>query len=111
GFRRVHGQPRGEREMKIAVIGTGRMGTGLASGFAKAGHDVVFGSRDTSSAAEDVQEAGAAGAVAYGEAAAGRAREVGFDPVEAASLALPRLLGVMGALKLGPDRPLKILQR
>jgi 8-hydroxy-5-deazaflavin:NADPH oxidoreductase len=199
--------------MRIAVIGTGRMGTGLATGFAKAGHEVVFGSRDPSSANEAVQEAGATGVASYAEAVngadvvvlavpfvaldetvpqlgdlsgtvvvditnpyvggsiqqdvnttehiqglapgalvvkgwnhvyainltrpgvdgvpcsvflasddaeakatvAGLAREIGFDPVDAgdaaASLALTRLLGVMGALKLGPDRPLKILQR
>jgi predicted dinucleotide-binding enzyme len=31
--------------MKIAIIGTGRVGTTLAEGFVAAGHDVVFGSR------------------------------------------------------------------
>ena len=32
--------------LTIAVLGTGRMGTALASAFARAGHRVVFGSRD-----------------------------------------------------------------
>jgi predicted dinucleotide-binding enzyme len=32
--------------MKIAIIGTGRVGNTLAEGFVAAGHDVVFGSRD-----------------------------------------------------------------
>lgn len=31
--------------MKIAILGTGRVGTALGSSFASAGHDVVFGSR------------------------------------------------------------------
>jgi len=199
--------------MKITVIGTGRMGTGLATGLAGAGHEVVFGSRDPDGAADSVQASGAAGATSHAEAVrdadviviavpwtavratlselgdlSGRvvlditnpygpggmdpdvntteqiqqwapgarvvkgfnhvyaqnltrpevggqastvflagddveakdtvsslARDIGFDPVDAggtdASLALTRLLGVMGALSLGPDRPLKVLQR
>ncbi len=32
--------------MNIAILGTGRMGTGLAEGWVKAGHRVTFGSRD-----------------------------------------------------------------
>lgn len=37
--------------MKIAIIGTGNMGTGLASEFAAANFEVVFGSRDHGKAA------------------------------------------------------------
>jgi hypothetical protein len=33
--------------MKIAIIGTGSVGSALGRGFAKAGHEVVFGVRDT----------------------------------------------------------------
>ena len=33
--------------MRIAVIGAGSVGTSLASGFARAGHDVFLGTRDT----------------------------------------------------------------
>ncbi len=32
--------------MKVAIIGTGRVGSAQARGFLKAGHDVVMGSRD-----------------------------------------------------------------
>lgn len=32
--------------MKIAIIGTGNVGSALAKGFAKAGHEVITGSRD-----------------------------------------------------------------
>jgi len=49
------------------------------------------------------------------ETVAGLARDIGFDPVDvgdaSVSPALTRLLGVMGALGLNPDRPLKVLQR
>ena len=46
--------------MKVAVLGTGRMGRGLAKAFARAGHEVVIGSRDPGRAkalAEEVNEA------------------------------------------------------
>jgi 8-hydroxy-5-deazaflavin:NADPH oxidoreductase len=36
--------------MKIGIIGTGSMGRALGSGWARAGHDVLFGSRDTGKA-------------------------------------------------------------
>lgn len=32
--------------MRIAILGTGRMGTGLGRGWARAGHQISFGSRD-----------------------------------------------------------------
>jgi 8-hydroxy-5-deazaflavin:NADPH oxidoreductase len=35
-----------EDTMRIAVLGTGRVGQTLAAGLLRAGHDVVFGSRD-----------------------------------------------------------------
>ncbi len=49
--------------MNIAILGTGRMGTGLATGWIKAGHQVTFGSRDPSGnrAAADRVGAGIAG--------------------------------------------------
>lgn len=37
--------------MRIAVLGTGTVGTTLATGFERAGHDVVVGTRDPSSGA------------------------------------------------------------
>jgi len=36
--------------MKIAVIGTGKVGAALGSGWAKAGHKIVFGARDVNKA-------------------------------------------------------------
>ncbi len=38
--------------MKVAVIGTGRVGSAQARGFSKAGHEVVMGSRNPSKAGE-----------------------------------------------------------
>jgi len=47
--------------MKIAVIGTGSVGSALGRGFSKAGHEVVFGVRDAAKpqVVALVQEAGA----------------------------------------------------
>lgn len=58
--------------MKIAIIGTGSVGSALGRGFARAGHEVVFGVRDVGKpeVRRLVEETGArAGSVA--EAAAG----------------------------------------
>lgn len=59
--------------MNIAILGTGRMGTGLASGWVKAGHQVTFGSRDPSLNRDAAERIGAgiadyAGAVNNAEA-------------------------------------------
>jgi len=45
--------------MKIAVIGTGNVGSALGGAFAKAGHEVVFAARDDAKAAEVASGAGA----------------------------------------------------
>jgi len=42
--------------MKIGIIGTGNMGRALGTGWAQAGHDVFFGSRDPAKAKEAVGE-------------------------------------------------------
>ena len=36
--------------MRIAVIGTGHVGGALGTGWARAGHDVIFGARDPKAA-------------------------------------------------------------
>jgi pyrroline-5-carboxylate reductase len=43
--------------MKIAVIGAGKVGSALGSGWAKAGHTIIFGVRDA------IEKAGLPGAV------------------------------------------------
>ncbi len=35
--------------MKIAIIGSGKVGSALGTGWANAGHDIVFGSRQPKS--------------------------------------------------------------
>jgi hypothetical protein len=56
--------------MRVAVIGTGNMATGLGRQFAAAGHEVVVGSRDHERARAKAAEIGAAGSGTYAEAVA-----------------------------------------
>src|SRR5262249_12310409 len=70
------------RSMKIGIIGSGRMGRALGLGWARAGHDVLFGSRDAGKAAALAAEAGGRSgsfddAAAFGEAVLYSVREVG----------------------------------
>jgi predicted dinucleotide-binding enzyme len=55
--------------MKVAIIGTGRMGRGFASALASK-HEVIVGSRDRARATRAASETGAAGAATYADAAA-----------------------------------------
>jgi 8-hydroxy-5-deazaflavin:NADPH oxidoreductase len=59
------------RVVRIAIIGTGRMGSGFATAFARAGHEVVLGSRDAAAAAARTGELGAAGVSSYADAVRG----------------------------------------
>ena len=91
--------------MKIAVIGTGRMGTGLATGLAKAGHEVVFGSRNPDGAADAVQTSGATGATTVVEAVHGA--EVIFlaVPWVAVKETLPQLGDLAGRIVVDITNP------
>jgi len=60
--------------MKIAIIGTGNVGTALGESFARAGHDVTFAARDEAKTNRIAEELGAAAAPSAREAA--RAAEV-----------------------------------
>jgi 8-hydroxy-5-deazaflavin:NADPH oxidoreductase len=55
--------------MRIAIIGTGKMGRGFAQALAPS-HVVVVGSRDPDKAAATASKTGAAGGATYAEAAA-----------------------------------------
>ena len=44
--------------MNIGVLGTGKMGRGLAHGWARAGHHIIFGSRDPRATGTIAQEIG-----------------------------------------------------
>jgi len=91
--------------MRIAVIGTGRMGTGLATGFAKAGHEVVFGSREPSGAADAVQQAGATGAASHAEAAQGAEVVVIAVPWVAVEETIPQLGDLSGKVVIDITNP------
>jgi NADPH-dependent F420 reductase len=56
--------------MKIAVIGTGKMGRGFARALSSE-HEVLLGSRDPARAAKVVRATGAAGVATYEDAASG----------------------------------------
>jgi len=56
--------------MKVAIVGTGNMGTGLGRQFSAAGHEVIVGSRDLERARTKAEEIGAAGHGTYADAIA-----------------------------------------
>ena len=56
--------------MKVAIIGTGNMGTGLGRQFAAAGHEVIVGSRDPERARAKAEEIGAGAHGTYADAIA-----------------------------------------
>lgn len=56
--------------MKVAIVGTGNMGTGLGRQFAAAGREVIVGSRDPERARAKAEEIGAAGHGTYADAIA-----------------------------------------
>jgi 8-hydroxy-5-deazaflavin:NADPH oxidoreductase len=91
--------------MKIAVIGTGRMGTGLATGLTRAGHLVAFGSRNPDSAGESVQDSGAVGVTTYGEAVEGADVIVLAIPWVAVEQTLPQLGDLDGRIVVDITNP------
>ncbi len=91
--------------MRIAVIGTGRMGTGLATGLTKAGHEVVFGSRDPLSAEEAVRQSGAAGAATHAEAANGAVVVILAVPWVGVEATIPRLGDLTGKVLIDITNP------
>lgn len=86
--------------MKVAIIGTGNMASGLANGLAGARHEVVIGSRDPAKAAA-LAEKVAQGAQGGGIEAAAKLAEVVI-------LAIP-FGGVADALKEAGDLSGKVL--
>jgi NADPH-dependent F420 reductase len=86
--------------MKVAIIGTGNMGAGLASTLAVAGHEISIGARDLTKAAALAERIGH-GAVGGGIAAAAKLADVVI-------LALP-FGAVAEAIKLAGDLAGKLL--
>ncbi len=60
--------------MKVAIIGTGNVGSALGGTFARAGHDVTFAARDAEKAREVAQRVGAT--ASHSPAAAARDADV-----------------------------------
>src|SRR5260370_35889976 len=56
GVRESFPMPTARQVMTIGIIGTGNMGRALGTGWAQAGHDVFFGSRDPAKAKEAAGE-------------------------------------------------------
>jgi predicted dinucleotide-binding enzyme len=56
--------------MKVAIVGTGNMGSGLGRQFAAAGHEVFVGSRDPERAEAKAEEIGGIGHGTYADAIA-----------------------------------------
>lgn len=76
--------------MKIGIIGTGRIGTGLAKHWTKAGHTIMFGSRDPEKVAAelggDIQAGTQEAAAQFGEVVVLAAP---WNATEAVARALP----------------------
>lgn len=90
--------------MKIAVIGTGKMGRGFASALSSR-HKVVFGSRDPARAAKVVRATGAAGAASYAEAASGADIVILAVPWKAMDETLPALGKLTGKVIVDISAP------
>lgn len=86
--------------MKVAIIGSGNMGAGLAGALAAVGNEVIIGTRDPAKAAALAEKVGH-GAIGGGIAAAAKLADVLI-------LALP-YGGVAEALKLAGDVSGKVL--
>ena len=82
--------------MKIAVIGTGTVGSALARGFSRAGHDVILGSRRPEDEEVRALAAETGAAAARPEEAAARAEAVVLAVPWAAARAAVEGLGDLG---------------
>lgn len=93
--------------MKIAVIGTGNVGSALGSSFSRAGHHVTFAARDTEKARNVATDAGAGAATAT-EAAAGADVVVLAVPYAAVGAVAAEIVPVIaGKVVVDATNPLK----
>lgn len=93
--------------MKVAVIGAGNMGAGLASALALAGHEVRIGARDQAKAAALADKIGH-GAAGGGVAAAAKFAEIVVlaVPYGAAADAIQQAGGVVGKVLVDISNPI-----
>jgi 8-hydroxy-5-deazaflavin:NADPH oxidoreductase len=91
--------------VKIAILGTGKVAHALGGGWQKAGHEVVLGSRDASSADPEFEVTSLQEAIAGGEvvvnAITGSAALAAITGLDTAALAGKTLLDVTNAVS-GP---------
>jgi hypothetical protein len=90
--------------MKVAIIGTGRMGRGFAEALAPK-HEVILGSRDPDRAVETAKKTGAAGGASYAEAASDADVVILTVPWEAMDEALPQLGDLKGTVVIDVSYP------
>ena len=79
--------------MRIAILGTGRMGMGLARGWARAGHQVIFGSRDPARAGAVADEIG------HGSTVTNHTNAVRMGEVVVLAVPYGTVLGLAAALR------------
>lgn len=93
--------------MKVAIIGTGNMGTGLASALAHAGHEISIGARDLVKAAALAEKIGH-GAVGGGIAAAAKLSDIVILalPFGAAAEAIKQADGLAGKVVVDISNPI-----
>lgn len=90
---------------RIAVIGTGGIGSALAGLFARHGHDVVLGSRVPKDAERQAKSLGATGVFDYRTAAAKADLLCFCIPWEHSASALLQLGDVSGKILIDPSNP------
>ena len=91
--------------MRVAIIGTGGIGSGLASLFARHAHEVVLGSRSAERAERLARELGAAAASGYRAAAEAADLLCFCVPWEHREEALSELGDLAGRVLLDPSNP------
>jgi NADPH-dependent F420 reductase len=97
-------------KVKIAVIGTGKMGRGFAAALASR-HEVTLGSRDPELAVKVVAVTGAAGVTTYEGAAAGAEVVILAVPWEAMEATLPQLGDLEGTVVIDVSFPYRKAER
>jgi NADPH-dependent F420 reductase len=90
---------------RIAVIGTGGIGSALAGLFARHGHDVVLGSRVPKAAEPLARSIGAAGVADYRTAAGGADLLCFCIPWEHSASVVPQLGDLSGKILIDPSNP------
>ncbi len=91
--------------MRIAIIGTGNVGGGLAGAAVEAGHDVTVAAAHEENAVKVAEQVGAAAAATAGDAAAGADVVVLAVPAGAAADVLAQVKG-SGAIVVDATNPL-----